>query len=49
MLSKAAVTHRLGERYVIENIEVASPKANEVMVKIAGCGLNLFLFPWVKS
>ncbi|MHB8072450.1 NAD(P)-dependent alcohol dehydrogenase [Desulfosporosinus fructosivorans] len=39
MLSKAAVIYNPGEKYVIENIEVASPKANEVMVKIVGCGL----------
>ena len=39
MLSKAAVIHNKGDKYVIENIEVASPKVNEVMVKIAGCGL----------
>lgn len=39
MLSKAAVIHNKGEKYVIEDIEVASPKENEVLVKIAGCGL----------
>jgi len=39
MLSKAAVIHSTGAKYVIENIEVASPKENEVLVKIAGCGL----------
>lgn len=39
MLSKAAVIHNKGDKYVIETIEVASPKVNEVMVKIAGCGL----------
>lgn len=39
MLSKAAVIYNPGEKYVIETIEVASPKANEVMVKIVGCGL----------
>lgn len=39
MLSKAAVIHNKGDKYVIEEIEVASPKANEVLVKIAGVGL----------
>lgn len=39
MLAKAAVVHEGGADYVIENIEVAPPKENEVLVKIAGCGL----------
>lgn len=39
MLSKAAVIKKIGEDYVIENIEVAPPKANEILVKVAGCGL----------
>lgn len=39
MLCKAAVVHEKGGQYLIEQIEVADPKENEVMVKIAGCGL----------
>ncbi|WP_026394368.1 NAD(P)-dependent alcohol dehydrogenase [Acetobacterium malicum] len=39
MLSKAAVVHNKGEKYVIEEIEVAAPKADEVLVKIVGVGL----------
>lgn len=39
MLSKAAVIHNEGGKFVIENIEVAPPKENEVLVKIVGCGL----------
>ena len=39
MQSKAAVIHEPGGQYVIETIDVAPPKANEVLVKVAGCGL----------
>ncbi|MPW26458.1 zinc-binding dehydrogenase [Alkalibaculum sp. M08DMB] len=39
MLIKGAVTHNKGDDFVIENIELASPKADEVLVKITACGV----------
>ncbi|MCL2336175.1 MAG: NAD(P)-dependent alcohol dehydrogenase [Firmicutes bacterium] len=39
MLCKAAVVHSKDAKYVIENIEVAPPKANEVLIKMAASGL----------
>lgn len=39
MLCKAAVLHSKGAKYVIEDIELESPKENEVLVKIVGAGL----------
>lgn len=36
---KAAVTHSVGAPYVIEDIEQDEPKAHEIRVKIAACGI----------
>ena len=38
MLINAAVVHRAGEDYVIEKVELAEPKYNEVLVKVVATG-----------
>ncbi|WP_122790098.1 NAD(P)-dependent alcohol dehydrogenase [Intestinibacillus sp. Marseille-P6563] len=39
MKIKAAVTHRAGAPYQIEEVELAAPKAHELLVKITACGV----------
>lgn len=39
MRIKAAVTHSKGEPFVIEEVELAEPKADEILVKITSCGV----------
>ncbi len=39
MKIKAAVTHSTGAPFVIEEIEMAEPKADEMVVKITSCGV----------
>ncbi len=39
MRIKAAVTHAKSEPFVIEEIEIAEPKADEILVKITSCGV----------
>lgn len=39
MLIKAAVTHSAGADYVIEEVELAEPKYNEVLVKVVATGV----------
>lgn len=36
---KAAVTHANGKPFMIENVELAEPKAGEMLVKIVACGV----------
>ena len=39
MKMKAAVTWGVGEPFVIEEVELAQPKDDEILVKIAACGV----------
>ena len=39
MKIKAAVTHGKGENFKIEEVELAEPKANEVLIKIVASGV----------
>lgn len=39
MKIKAAVTHNKGEEFKIEEVEIAEPKANEVLIKIVATGV----------
>lgn len=39
MRMKAAVTHAKGAPFVIEEVELAAPKADEILVKITACGV----------
>jgi aryl-alcohol dehydrogenase len=39
MLIKAAVVHEKGQEFVIEDLEIQEPKANEVLVRIVASGI----------
>ena len=39
MKIKAAVTYSTGAPFVIEEVELAAPKADEILVKIVACGV----------
>lgn len=39
MKIKAAVTHAKGAPFVIEEVELAEPKFDEILVRIAACGI----------
>ena len=39
MKIKAAVTHGLGESFKLEGVDLAEPKADEVLVKVVACGV----------
>lgn len=40
MKMKAAVTWNAGDPFVMEEVELAAPKDDEILVKIAGFGLS---------
>ena len=39
MKIKAAVTHGQGQSFILEEVDLAAPKANEVLVKIVATGV----------
>ena len=39
MKIKAAVTHGQGQDFILEEVELAAPKANEVLVKVVATGV----------